>query len=150
MYNYGEKIKDLRNKNNTSAYKMAKDLNIAQQTISKIETGVNRPSLQLLEKICDYFSITLFDFFNDIDKSNFKEDKNKKFNKLSLEEIISLYIKIFPEKSNLIQLHNKYLKNEKYLLEKYNIILDDFESNYNEQLLLFKNMLLSEIENNLK
>lgn len=65
MNKIGNRIKELRKLNNVSANKLAMALNIDPSNISKIENGVSKPSLDLLMKICDYFQISMADFFSD-------------------------------------------------------------------------------------
>ncbi|KGG81085.1 hypothetical protein Y919_02715 [Caloranaerobacter azorensis H53214] len=59
----GERFAYFRKLNNLSANKLAKELSVDPSTISKIEKGNSLPSLQLLIKYCNYFNITLADFF---------------------------------------------------------------------------------------
>lgn len=65
MNKIGNRIKELRELNNISANKLSIYLNINPSTISKIENGASKPSLDLLMKICDYFEISMSEFFND-------------------------------------------------------------------------------------
>ena len=48
MDKIGNRIKELRELNNTSANKLAISLDIDPSNISKIENGVSKPSLDLL------------------------------------------------------------------------------------------------------
>lgn len=61
----GNRIKELRELYNISANKLAISLGIDPSNISKIENGASKPSLDLLMKICDYFKISMSDFFSD-------------------------------------------------------------------------------------
>ncbi|MGV8168153.1 MAG: helix-turn-helix domain-containing protein [Alkaliphilus sp.] len=65
MFPYGKRIKDLRKLMNLSANKLSKLANVDSSTISKIENNSAYPSLQLLEKICSVFDISLAHFFSD-------------------------------------------------------------------------------------
>lgn len=65
MNTIGNRIKELRELNNISANKLATFLEIDPSTISKVENGVSKPSLDLLVKICEYFQISMSDFFDD-------------------------------------------------------------------------------------
>lgn len=65
MNKIGNRIKELRELNNISANKLAISLDIAPSNISKIENGVSKPSLDLLMRICDYFKISMSEFFSD-------------------------------------------------------------------------------------
>ncbi|WP_184618662.1 LexA family protein [Thermosipho japonicus] len=61
----GEKIKILRQQKGISQARLAKDLNVAQQTISHYETGRVEPSLEMLKTLADYFGVSLDYFFSE-------------------------------------------------------------------------------------
>ena len=65
MFDYGKRISDLRKKNGISANKLAISLEVSPSQISRIESGINFPSMQLFDKIINYFGISYSDFFND-------------------------------------------------------------------------------------
>ena len=64
MYNIGQKIKELRKKNDLTQEKLADYLGVSYQAVSKWETGVNTPDLSLIGpltkllhvKSCEWFS----------------------------------------------------------------------------------------------
>lgn len=61
----GEKIKELRRKNDMTQEKLADYLNVTYQTVSKWETGVTNPDLSLIVPLARLFKVTtdeLFDF----------------------------------------------------------------------------------------
>jgi len=104
MFHYGEKIKQLRKSKNMSANQLSIYLEISRSNLSKIENSHSYPSLQLLEKICNYFEISLSGFFAEEGK-----DKNK--SDLSNEEryILKLWNS---SDENAKRLVKSYLKNE--------------------------------------
>lgn len=53
------RLKELRKKRGISQLKLAMDLNISQNTVSRYETGSREPSLQELIRIADYFNVSL-------------------------------------------------------------------------------------------
>lgn len=114
MYDYGKKIKYLRNINGISGYELSILLDINRSTISNIENGRNFPSVQLLEKICTYFEITLVEFFVETPEIGSVESKEEKL-------MISLWRNSSKEVKNNI-LNN--LKDQK----KIEIINSDSES----------------------
>lgn len=65
MINIGKKLIHIRKINNISANKLAISIGVDPSTINKIEKGTAKPSIDLLIKICKFFSITLSEFFND-------------------------------------------------------------------------------------
>lgn len=64
MINIGKKLIQIRKINNISANKLAISIGVDPSTINKIEKGTAKPSIDLLIKICEFFSITLSEFFN--------------------------------------------------------------------------------------
>lgn len=87
LINYNEfipkRIYYLRNEKNISARDMSLSLGQSESYINKIENGRTMPSIQGLVYICEYFGITLKDFFDDEYNSPIKS-------KLLLKEIRKL------------------------------------------------------------
>lgn len=151
MFNYSERIKEIRGQKNISAYRLAKDLNVAQTTISKIETGVNIPSLQLLERICEYLSISLSEFFYiEESSSNDSMYSDEHIANMDLDLLIKNYIEMYPENKDLILYQKKELKNQSNLIDSYSKNLQSLEKQkeiFEKQKELFKNTLISQIKN---
>ena len=122
MFDYANRIKNIRVQYGLTAYKLAKELDVVQATISKIETGKGLPSLQLLEKFCDYFNITLSEFFVDTKKET---SKSSNLN-VSTEELVDMYIKKYPDRSGLIEEHFKCIKDTENTFRR--MIIDLLES----------------------
>jgi transcriptional regulator with XRE-family HTH domain len=51
------KLKELREKNNVSQYKLSEDLDIKRSAYGNYETGMSYPEYEVLEKIAKYFSV---------------------------------------------------------------------------------------------
>lgn len=67
----GEKIKELRRKNNMTQEKLADYLSVTYQTVSKWETGITNPDLHLIVPIARLFGVTtdeLFDYNESVDQ----------------------------------------------------------------------------------
>lgn len=60
---YGKKIKSLRIRNKLSMRELGEKIGVSHAHISKLESGINSPSVELLEKISEYFSIDPSYFF---------------------------------------------------------------------------------------
>ncbi len=60
-----ERITELRLAKDISEYRLSKDLGYSKGYIQSISSGKTLPSLAALYEICDYFSITMRDFFDD-------------------------------------------------------------------------------------
>ena len=53
------RLKNIRKAKGISQLKMAMDLNMSQNTISRYETGEREPGINELIKIADYFNISV-------------------------------------------------------------------------------------------
>ncbi len=53
------KLKELRKSRKISQLKIAMDLNMNQNTISRYETGEREPGINELIKIADYFNVSI-------------------------------------------------------------------------------------------
>ena len=62
MWIVGEKrmrLSEIRRKKRISQLKMALDLNVSQNTISRYETGDREPDLGMLVRLADYLQVSL-------------------------------------------------------------------------------------------
>lgn len=57
-----EKFADLLDKNNKTAYQVAKDTGIAQSVLSDWKTGRSKPKADKLKVLADYFGVSI-EFF---------------------------------------------------------------------------------------
>ncbi|MBE5735598.1 MAG: helix-turn-helix transcriptional regulator [Clostridiales bacterium] len=60
-----ERYYNIRNAHNLSARKLSIELGQSSEYINQIETGKNMPSIDGLINFCDYFNITLTEFFDE-------------------------------------------------------------------------------------
>lgn len=65
MSNVGNKITELRLAQNMSLTGLAKNSDIAQSSLSYIESSKAQPTVETLQKICSALGITLGEFFSD-------------------------------------------------------------------------------------
>ena len=61
----GKKIKQLRHKNNDSQEELAKFIHVSRQTISKQECGINTPTLENIDNICEKYNLSIQQFVGD-------------------------------------------------------------------------------------
>lgn len=73
----GERIKLLREKIGMSQAELAKKANIAQSSISYIESGGKSPSLETLECICNGLGISLSELLYDEDKADYNNSNDE-------------------------------------------------------------------------
>jgi transcriptional regulator with XRE-family HTH domain len=91
-----EVIRSLRIKNNLSSKELSKILNISESSVSLYESGKRKPSLGLIIKIADYFSVSTDYLLGISHKENDNNIGEKDFSML-LENIV-----YFLEKSDYI------------------------------------------------
>ena len=58
-------LKDLRVKSNITQEQLANECGVQRTTISMIETGENRPSVELAKKFGEVFDVKWSNFFED-------------------------------------------------------------------------------------
>jgi transcriptional regulator with XRE-family HTH domain len=78
----GARIKELRKKLNYTQEQFAEKIGVAPRHISRIENGVNTPSVETLEKIAIVLGVEIKDLFN------FQHLKSENHLKEEMEEII--------------------------------------------------------------
>jgi len=87
--NVQERIKELMSKRGWSHYRLAKEANLSQSTVSNMFCRNNSPTLPTLEAVCNAFNITLAEFFLN-DSDNLLTDEQQllleKWGKLTLEQ----------------------------------------------------------------
>lgn len=69
---FGDKIKTLRLSYNQSQVQLAEQLNVSKQTISNWENNNILPSIEMLVKISQYFSVST-DYLLELDNRNYIE-----------------------------------------------------------------------------
>lgn len=89
--NIGEKITKLRTDKKMSMRELGEQIGVSHSHISKLESGINSPSVDLLEKLAEYFKIDVTYFFSG--DEIFTEDESDLVyaRDLSLEDIKDKY-----------------------------------------------------------
>lgn len=86
--NTGDRIRYLRIKNNLTSKELSKALEISESAVSLYENGKRKPSIELLIKISNYFSVST-DFLLGVDNSTCSIESGTDFSKV-LQNAISL------------------------------------------------------------
>jgi len=73
MIDIGKRIKELRLEKGISARNLANTTGLDPSQISKIESGISKPSLDALERICKTLNISIADFFKADSNENSRE-----------------------------------------------------------------------------
>ena len=120
MYN---KLVELMDKHNISAYRLSQETNITQATLSRWKTGKTSPSIDTLQVLAEYFKVPVDYFLNDEEKNYLTDDESGKVNediKNSNEEDENIIIinraarKMSPEKLKKLIDIAKVMFNEEF------------------------------------
>lgn len=65
MKNISEKIRDIRLKKGLTLEELGDKINFNYSNLSKIERGVRTPTLELLEKLAEFYDVPLSYFFGE-------------------------------------------------------------------------------------
>jgi transcriptional regulator with XRE-family HTH domain len=90
----GQKINQLRVEKKLSMRELGEKIGISHAHISKLESGINSPSVELLEKLAEFFDIDVSYFFS-------KEDEGFTINESSVLYSTDLSVESLKENFNL-------------------------------------------------
>lgn len=82
-----DRITKLRLQKGVSEYKMSYDLGHSRGYINNISSGKALPSLSELFAICDYFGITVIEFFENSENPLLLRNATNSLNNLSIEDL---------------------------------------------------------------
>lgn len=90
MTSFGDRLKELRKKSNLTQQELASKFYLNKSSISRYENGTQLPEHDLLEKIADYFKVSIDYLLGRTDikdvPTNSKENENKKTSQPKLSE----------------------------------------------------------------
>ncbi len=97
-------LKKIRKKNNLTQLTIAKELGIATNTYSQYESGKRKPSIETLQKLADFYNVSIDSLING--DSNEQPEIAKKISQLSNKNIIKVsnYIEELDAQSNYANL----------------------------------------------
>ena len=92
MTDIGIKIRELREKKGETLRYTADSIGVSHAHLSKIETGKNTPSIEVLEKLAEHFGVSIgYLFGEELSVEEFKQKKNLEFiNDIDLLNAIDL------------------------------------------------------------
>ena len=90
----GEKIKNLRIKNNISQEDLANGIGVSRQTISKWENNTVLPDSYNISSLCEFFKVNSNYFFNNVEEVTDKEVDNNSSKKVWIIQIAILVLGI--------------------------------------------------------
>lgn len=76
---FSQKLKTLRKREGLSQEKLAEELNVSRQAVSKWESGHSYPEIDKLIVLSDLFKISLDDLVKDKNEEYFNTDENEEY-----------------------------------------------------------------------
>lgn len=95
-------LRIIREKRNINQLKLAMDLGITQESISKYETNIAFPSKDILIKLADYFDCSIDYLLDRTDNPNINTDKVIKEDE-KIENLIFRYKRLSDENKNKLE-----------------------------------------------
>ena len=97
-----ENLRKIREKRNINQLKVAIDIGITQESISKYENNSAFPSREILIKLADYFNCSIDYLLNRTDNPNINKDKISKEDE-KIENLIFRYKSLSDENKNKLE-----------------------------------------------
>ena len=97
-----ENLRKIREKRNINQLKIAMDIGITQESISKYETGNAFPSKEILIKLADYFNCSIDYLLNRTDNPNINKEKISKEDE-KIENLIFRFKNLSDENKNKLE-----------------------------------------------
>ena len=99
-FEMGDRIRECRKQRNISQAELAEAINVSDNTISNMETGSNNVKLENVEKVADFFEVSLDYIVKGIGLTPVDDDLVKRYLRLSNEDklkMISVMNTFYPE-----------------------------------------------------
>lgn len=111
MSEFGSRLKKLRKENRLTQIELAKILFIDDTSISKYENGKVTPENGLMQRIADYFNVSIDYLLGRSDERNIDSNRLSKANSLK-DELIELMVKrgLIKDKNNINDEHIKLIE----------------------------------------
>lgn len=97
-----ENLRKIREKRNINQLKIAMDIGITQESISKYETGNAFPSKDILLKLADYLNCSIDYLLDRTDNPNINKDKISTEDE-NIENLIFRYNRLSDENKNKLE-----------------------------------------------
>lgn len=97
-----ENLRKIREKRNINQLKIAMDIGVTQESISKYETGNAFPSKEILIKLANYLNCSIDYLLDRTDNPNINKDKNS-IEDENIENLIFRYNRLSDENKNKLE-----------------------------------------------
>ena len=96
----GQRIQQLRKERELTQEQLAEKLNVSQNTIAKIESGLRRPSIDFLLEISEFFNVSTNYLVFGVHAEDVEDEKSKK----DIDETIE---KLLEKKEELLKMQRE-------------------------------------------
>lgn len=99
----GKRIQQLRKERELTQEQLAEKLNVSQNTIAKIESGLRRPSIDFLLEILAFFNVSTNYLVFGVHAEDVEDEKLKK----DIDEAIKTIEKLLEKKEELLKMKSE-------------------------------------------
>lgn len=99
----GKRIQQLRKERELTQEQLAEKLNVSQNTIAKIESGLRRPSIDFLLEISVFFNVSTNYLVFGVHAEDVEDEKLKK----DIDEAIKTIEKLLEKKEELLKMKSE-------------------------------------------
>ena len=99
----GKRIQQLRKERELTQEQLAEKLNVSQNTIAKIESGLRRPSIDFLLEISFFFNVSTNYLVFGVHAEDVEDEKLKK----DIDEAIKTIEKLLEKKEELLKMKSE-------------------------------------------
>jgi transcriptional regulator with XRE-family HTH domain len=82
-FQMGERIRECRKRKNMSQSELAEEIGVSDNTISNMDTGNNKVKLENIEKVANFFKVSLDYLVKGVGQAPSDDDFHNRYNKLS-------------------------------------------------------------------
>lgn len=103
----GKRIQQLRKERELTQEQLAEKLNVSQNTIAKIESGLRRPSIDFLLEISEFFNVSTNYLVFGVHVEDVEDEKSKKDIDETIKKIDQTIEKLLEKKEELLKMQRE-------------------------------------------
>lgn len=103
----GKRIQQLRKERELTQEQLAEKLNVSQNTIAKIESGLRRPSIDFLLEISEFFNVSTNYLVFGVHAEDTEDEKLKKDIDEAIKKIDQTIEKLLEKKEELLKMKSE-------------------------------------------
>ena len=103
----GKRIQQFRKERGLTQEQLAEKLNVSQNTIAKIESGLRRPSIDFLLEISEFFNVSTNYLVFGVHVEDVEDEKSKKDIDETIKKIDQTIEKLLEKKEELLKMQRE-------------------------------------------